>query len=96
MSSRQKVGFMQMVRPSSYLSVTSFMTDYPNAIGLPNAMRWSKNILISVIKAAGEYNVRPQYEKLEIAATLNWDAAHEAASWGFGQVMAFLLEKAGL
>lgn len=39
--------------------------------------------------SAGDYNVRPQYEKLEIAATLNWDAAHEACSWGFGQVMGF-------
>ena len=38
---------------------------------------------------AGGYNDRPQYEKLEIAATLNWDAAHESASWGFGQVMGF-------
>lgn len=38
---------------------------------------------------AGSYNTRPQYEKLEIAATLNWDAAHEACSWGFGQVMGF-------
>lgn len=37
----------------------------------------------------GSYNTRPQYEKLEIAATLNWDAAHESASWGFGQVMGF-------
>lgn len=40
-------------------------------------------------KSSGGYNVRPQYEKLEIAATLNWDAAHESASWGFGQVMGF-------
>lgn len=39
--------------------------------------------------SSGAYNVRPQYEKLEIAATLNWDAAHEACSWGFGQVMGF-------
>lgn len=39
--------------------------------------------------SAGSYNTRPQYEKLEIAATLNWDAAHESASWGFGQVMGF-------
>lgn len=39
--------------------------------------------------SAGGYNDRPQYEKLEIAATLNWDAAHESASWGFGQVMGF-------
>ena len=38
---------------------------------------------------AGGYNDRPQYEKLEIAAMLNWDAAHESASWGFGQVMGF-------
>lgn len=44
---------------------------------------------------AGGYNVRPQYEKLEIAATLNWDAAHEAASWGFGQVMGFNWQKLG-
>lgn len=40
-------------------------------------------------KSSGAYNVRPQYDKLEIAATLNWDAAHEACSWGFGQVMGF-------
>lgn len=45
--------------------------------------------------SAGDYNVRPQYEKLEIAATLNWDAAHEAASWGFGQVMGFNWQKLG-
>lgn len=44
---------------------------------------------------AGGYNVRPQYEKLLIAATLNWDAAHEAASWGFGQVMGFNWESLG-
>ena len=37
----------------------------------------------------GAYNDRPQYDKLEIAATLNWDVAHESASWGFGQVMGF-------
>ena len=45
--------------------------------------------------SSGAYNVRPQYEKLEIAATLNWDAAHEAASWGFGQVMGFNWQKLG-
>ena len=45
--------------------------------------------------SAGDYNVRPQYEKLEIAATLNWDAAHESASWGFGQVMGFNWQKLG-
>lgn len=44
---------------------------------------------------SGAYNVRPQYEKLEIAATLNWDAAHEACSWGFGQVMGFNWKKLG-
>lgn len=44
---------------------------------------------------SGAYNVRPQYEKLEIAATLNWDAAHEACSWGFGQVMGFNWQKLG-
>lgn len=44
---------------------------------------------------AGGYNDRPQYEKLEIAATLNWDAAHESASWGFGQVMGFNWESLG-
>ena len=44
---------------------------------------------------AGGYSVRPQYEKLLIAATLNWDAAHEAASWGFGQVMGFNWESLG-
>lgn len=44
---------------------------------------------------SGDYNVRPQYEKLEIAATLNWDAAHESASWGFGQVMGFNWQKLG-
>ncbi|MGP4950723.1 N-acetylmuramidase family protein [Psychrobacter sp. T6-1] len=43
----------------------------------------------------GDYNARPQYEKLEIAATLNWDAAHEACSWGFGQVMGFNYESLG-
>lgn len=44
---------------------------------------------------AGGYNERPQYEKLEIAATLNWDAAHESTSWGFGQVMGFNWEALG-
>lgn len=44
---------------------------------------------------AGGYNERSQYEKLEIAATLNWDAAHESASWGFGQVMGFNWEALG-
>lgn len=43
----------------------------------------------------GSYNTRPQYEKLLIAATLNWDAAHESASWGFGQVMGFNFESLG-
>lgn len=47
---------------------------------------------------SGAYNSRGaggQYEKLEIAATLNWDAAHEACSWGFGQVMGFNWKKLG-
>lgn len=38
---------------------------------------------------AGAYNVRGQYEKLEIASAVNWDAAHKSASWGLGQVMGF-------
>lgn len=46
-------------------------------------------------KSAGAYNLRPQYNKLEIAATLNWDAAHESASFGFGQVMGFNWRKLG-
>lgn len=46
-------------------------------------------------ESSGAYNVRPQYEKLEIAASLNWDAAHESASWGFGQVMGFNWQKLG-
>lgn len=46
-------------------------------------------------QSSGAYNVRPQYDKLEIAATLNWDAAHEACSWGFGQVMGFNWQKLG-
>ena len=44
---------------------------------------------------AGDYNARSQYEKLLIAATLNWDAAHESASWGFGQVMGFNWQSLG-
>lgn len=38
---------------------------------------------------AGAYNERGQYAKLKIAANLNWEVAHESASWGFGQVMGF-------
>lgn len=38
---------------------------------------------------SGDYNARPQYDKLKIASKLNWDVAHESASWGFGQVMGF-------
>lgn len=35
------------------------------------------------------YNVRPQHDKLAVAAVLDWDAAHMACSWGKGQVMGF-------
>lgn len=40
-------------------------------------------------QSTGAYNARPQYEKLRIAATLNWDAAHESASWGAFQIMGY-------
>lgn len=46
-------------------------------------------------ESSGSYNTRPQYDKLLIAATLNWDVAHESASWGFGQVMGFNWKKLG-
>ena len=39
--------------------------------------------------STGSYNTRPQYEKLAIAESLHWDAAHMSASWGLGQVMGF-------
>ncbi|PJX25081.1 hypothetical protein CAP50_05885 [Psychrobacter sp. L7] len=44
---------------------------------------------------AGGYNVRPQYEKLAIAESLHWEAAHMSASWGLGQIMGFNYESLG-
>lgn len=35
------------------------------------------------------------HDKLNIAAELNWDAAHKSASWGLGQIMGFNAEKIG-
>lgn len=35
------------------------------------------------------------YDKLAIAAELNWDAAHKSCSWGLAQVMGFNAEKIG-
>jgi len=35
------------------------------------------------------YNVRPQHQKLYVAAVLHWEAAHKSCSWGLGQVMGF-------
>ena len=46
-------------------------------------------------KSSGSYNERPQYDKLRIAASLNWEAAHESASWGFAQVMGFNWQSLG-
>lgn len=43
----------------------------------------------------GDYNARPQYEKLAIAESLHWEAAHLSASWGLGQVMGFNAESLG-
>lgn len=41
------------------------------------------------------YNVRPQHDKLSVAAVLDWDAAHMACSWGKAQVMGFNWESLG-
>lgn len=46
-------------------------------------------------QSPGDYNARPQYEKLAIAESLHWEAAHLSASWGLGQVMGFNFESLG-
>lgn len=45
--------------------------------------------------STGAYNSRPQYEKLKIAATLNWDSAHESCSWGAFQIMGYHWQSLG-
>ncbi|MGM8939576.1 N-acetylmuramidase domain-containing protein [Psychrobacter glaciei] len=46
-------------------------------------------------QSPGDYNARPQYEKLAIAESLHWEAAHKSASFGLGQIMGFNAESLG-
>ena len=46
-------------------------------------------------QSPGDYNARPQYEKLAIAESLHWEAAHMSASFGLGQIMGFNWESLG-
>lgn len=46
-------------------------------------------------QSTGAYNARPQFEKLRIAATLNWEVAHESASWGAFQIMGYHWQSLG-
>ena len=46
-------------------------------------------------QSSGNYNARPQYDKLAVAQVLHWEAAHKSASWGLGQVMGFNWESLG-